>query len=146
MRNRALGHVAARIVAGVLVGDGTQARCRVQVVGVSVGYAARRAAGHAIQIVVAERLLVRVDGRAGRSRTAMVTGRRYANVTGLRQAVECVITEAVDQPRVVYRRPAALCYLRTSSGRLYHCTRRPGMSRIFQLIDLGACWRCCWSI
>ncbi len=49
----ATAHVAHGIVAGIRVGHPAQAGCRMHVIDVAIGDAARRTAGHAIQAVIA---------------------------------------------------------------------------------------------
>ncbi len=73
----ATAHVAHGIIAGIRVGHAAQGGCRVHVIAVAIGDAACRTAGHAIQAVIAEGLLVGGErGAAGRVAAMIASGGR----------------------------------------------------------------------
>ncbi len=69
--NVATGHVAHGIIAGIGVGHAAQGGCRVHMIDVAIADAACWTAGHAIQAVIAEGLLIGRE-RSARRRVATV--------------------------------------------------------------------------
>ena len=98
----ATGHIAHRIVGGVLVGDAAHAGHGVNLVSVSIGVAACRAAGDAVQAVVAVCLGIGRQRRASWRWATVIPAGGRAGVAGPGQPIERVVAE-----RLVLRGRAA---------------------------------------
>ncbi len=89
----AAGHVAHGIIAGIRVGHAAQGGCRMHMIDVTIGDAACRTAGHTIQAVIAEGLLIGGQGGACGRVAAVIASTGRTGVVCPDESIQGIVIE-----------------------------------------------------